>query len=117
MSRKIHRILLALVVVIMGSCFLLSEKEANAYTTKAQIRKSIKKYTYLEKKVKKEAISAKKSYQKYSKQSGKARNGSIVIFMGKIVIQIHAWCMLGISIFIFKIRKEVQELGELLPEV
>ena len=60
MSRKIHRILLALVVVIMGSCFLLSEKEANAYTTKAQIRKSIKKYTYLEKKVKKEAISAKK---------------------------------------------------------
>jgi uncharacterized protein YpmB len=60
MSRKIRRILLALVVVIMGSCFLLSEKEANAYTTKAQIRKSIKKYTYLEKKVKKEAISAKK---------------------------------------------------------
>ena len=60
MSRKIHRILLALVVVIMGSCFLLSEKDANAYTTKAQIRKSIKKYTYLEKKVKKEAISAKK---------------------------------------------------------
>ena len=53
MSRKIHRILLALVVVIMGSCFLLSEKEANAYTTKAQIRKSINKYTYLEKKFKK----------------------------------------------------------------
>lgn len=95
MSRKIHRILLALVVVIMGSCFLLSEKEANAYTTKAQIRKSIKKYTYLEKKVKKEAISAKKSYQKYSKQSGKARNGSIVIFMGKIVNSdpcvVYAW--------------------------
>lgn len=117
MSRKIHRILLALVVVIMGSCFLLSEKEANAYTTKAQIRKSIKKYTYLEKKVKKEAISAKKSYQKYSKQSGKARNGSIVIFMGKIVNSdpcvVYAWN----QYFYIQNPERGTRAWELLPEV